>query len=52
MNEDFKMFIWLMVLCIVFPLGVMVVSDWQKNDCRVELARAGRTVDEIKELCK
>ena len=52
MNDDFKMFIWLMVLCIVMPLIAMTVIDWQKQTCRVELVKAGRTVEEIKELCK
>lgn len=52
MNDDFKLFIWLMALCIVMPLLIMIVSDWQKQNCRVELVKAGRTVEEIKEICK
>lgn len=52
MNDDFKLFIGLMVLCVVFPLGVMAVDDWHKQDCRMELAKAGRTTEEIKEICR
>ena len=52
MSDDFKWFIGLMVLCVVFPLVVMVADDWRKQSCRVDMVKAGRTVDEIKELCK
>jgi hypothetical protein len=52
MNEDFKLFIGLMVLIIVFPLTGYGILEWHKQDCRVELVKAGRTVEEIKELCK
>ena len=52
MNEDFKLFIWLMVFCVVIPVIVMIASDWQKQNCRVELVKAGRPVEEIKEICK
>ncbi len=52
MDSDFKLFIWIMVLAILAPLTGMFIDDYQKNNCRVELAKVGKTTAEIKELCK
>ena len=52
MDNDMKMVIVLIVAFFAIPVLVLGVSEWQKQDCRLELAKAGRTVEEIKELCK
>lgn len=52
MNDDTKLFIVLIVAFFALPVLVIGVGEWHKQDCRLELAKAGRTVEEIKELCK
>ena len=52
MSNDAKMVIVLIGAFFVVPLIGLGVSEWRKQDCRMELAQAGRTVEEIKELCK
>ena len=52
MDNDMKMVIVLIVAFFVVPIVALGVSEWQKQSCRLELAKAGRTVEEIKELCK
>ena len=52
MDNDMKMVIVLIVVFFAIPVLVISVSDWQKQSCRLELAKVGRTVEEIKELCK
>lgn len=52
MNEDFKLFVWLMVIFVALPLLGLGVSEWRKQDCRVELAKAGKPIEEITAICK
>ena len=52
MDNDYKLFVWLIVLIITIPLLGMAVETYQKNNCRVELAKAGRSVEDITALCK
>lgn len=52
MSNDMKMVIVLIISFVFVPMVVLGVSEWQKQSCRLELAKAGRTVEEIKELCK
>ena len=52
MSNDTKMVIVLIVAFFAIPVLVISVGEWHKQDCRLELAKAGRTVEEIKELCK
>lgn len=52
MNEDFKLFIWLMAFFVALPLIGLGVSEWRRQDCVVELAKVGRAAAEIKEICK
>ena len=52
MDNDMKMVYALIVAFFILPLLALGASEWRKQDCRVELAKAGRTVEEIKELCK
>jgi hypothetical protein len=50
-----KWFMIIMLSLVIIPLlGITVdgINDWHKQDCRVELSKAGKSVDEIKELCK
>jgi hypothetical protein len=52
MDNDMKMVIVLIVAFFAIPLLVISVGEWHKQDCRLELAKAGRTVEEINALCK
>lgn len=52
MNDDFKLLIWLIALFVVLPLLGMGISEWRKQDCRVELAKVNKSIEEIKEICK
>ena len=52
MNEDYKLFLVLIAVFLVVPLIGLGISEWRKQDCRVELAKAGKTVEEIQALCK
>lgn len=52
MDNDMKWVVMLIVVFVGFPLLGLGVSEWHKQDCRVELAKAGKTVEDIKELCK
>jgi hypothetical protein len=52
MDSDIKWFILLIGAFVVVPMIGLGVSEWRKQDCRVELAKINKSVDEIKELCK
>jgi hypothetical protein len=52
MNEDYKLFLLLIVAFLIAPLIGLGVGEWRKQDCRVELAKAGKTVEEIQAICK
>lgn len=52
MNEDFKLFLWLAAIFIVLPLVGLGVSEWRKQDCKIELAKAGKSIEEIQTICK
>jgi hypothetical protein len=52
MDNDAKMVFVLIVVFFILPMLGLGVSEWRKQDCRTELARVGRSVEEIKELCK
>lgn len=52
MDNDAKWFAILMITLFVVQMAGMGISEWRHQDCRMELAKAGRSVDEIKELCK
>lgn len=52
MNDDTKVIIVLIISFVFVPMIGLGFSEWRKQDCRLELAKAGRTVEEIKELCK
>ena len=52
MDSDMKWFVILIIGFIAVPGVGIGISEWHKQSCRVELAKAGRSVDEIRELCK
>jgi predicted Na+-dependent transporter len=52
MDSDMKWFTILIAAFVVLPLLGLGISDWHKQNCRVELAKVGKTTEEIKELCK
>jgi len=52
MDDDIKWYLALIASFVIIPMLGFGVSEWRKQDCRIELAKAGKTVDEIKEICK
>ena len=51
-NKDLKAMALVLFALMVVPMVGFGISDWHKQSCRIELAKAGRPVDEIRELCK
>ena len=52
MDSDMKWFVIAFMFIIGIPLIGIGISEWRKQDCRVELAKVGKSIEEIKELCK
>jgi hypothetical protein len=52
MDSDMKMVYALIVAFFILPMLALGAIEWRKQDCRLELAKVGRTVEEIKEICK
>ena len=52
MDSDFKMILCLMAVFVALPLLGLIIQQWRQQDCRVELAKTGRPVAEIVEICK
>lgn len=42
------------VICVflVVTFGSIVIADYQKNQCRLEALKAGKSGDEIAQICK
>lgn len=52
MKDDMK---WVMIMLVVFlgvPLAGLGISTYRKQDCRIEMAKINKPVDDIKEICK
>jgi len=44
---------WIAVgLFLAIMAGGMVLSEYQKSECKMDLAKAGRSVEEIQQICK
>lgn len=52
MDGDLKFLFWFILIFVGLPMLGMAVSEYHQYDCKVELAKAGRTAADIKELCK
>ena len=52
MNSDMKWFVLLIGAFVILPLMGMALDDWHRKDCRVELAKVGKSAEEIREICK
>lgn len=52
MDQDFKLLLCLLAFFVAAPLIGLGISDWRKQDCRVELSKAGKSLDEINAICK
>jgi len=51
-NAEFKLMVLLVFALIVVPVVGFGIGEFHKQTCRMELSKAGRSVDEIRELCK
>jgi hypothetical protein len=52
MDGDMKWFIALVASFFIVPMIGIGISEWHKQECHIELAKIGKPVEEIKELCK
>jgi hypothetical protein len=52
MDDELKWFIAAILVILSVPMVGMVLSDYHKSNCRIELARAGKTAQEIVDVCK
>jgi hypothetical protein len=52
MDNDFKMVLCFMAVFVALPILGLIIQQWHQYDCRMELAKAGRPVAEIVEICK
>ena len=51
-NTDLKALALILFALIIVPIVGFNLSEFNKQTCRMELSKAGRSVDEIRELCK
>jgi len=51
-NTDLKALALILFALIIVPIVGFSISEFNKQTCRMELSKAGRSVDEIRELCK
>ena len=51
-NTDLKALALILFALIIVPIVGFSISEFNKQTCRIELSKAGRSVDEIRELCK
>ena len=51
-DKDLKAMALLLFAVIVVPFVGFGISEFHKQTCRIDLAKTGRTVAEIQELCK
>ena len=52
MDGDLKFLVWFVFIFVGLPLLGMAVSEYHQYDCKVELAKAGRSLEDIKAICK
>lgn len=52
MDDSAKLIIVIILAMVALPMVGMAVSEYHRYDCKVELAKAGRSVDDIKKVCK
>lgn len=52
MSSEYKLIIGLVILVVGLPMVGMALSEYHQYDCKVQLAKAGRNSEDIKEICK
>ena len=50
--EPEKLVAYITVAAIACMMAMVAITEWHKNDCKMELAKSTRTVMEINEICK
>ena len=46
---------WYMIMCAVVMTAIMAgagVAEYSKSNCQVELGKAGRSAEDIKQICR
>ena len=52
MNTDMKWFAIVMIFFIGIPLSGLALSEYQKNQCRMEAIKSGMDPDKIAQVCR
>ena len=50
--EPEKLVAYITVAAIACMMAMVAITEWHKNDCKMELAKSTRTVMEINEICR
>lgn len=51
-DMDLKWLVLILVLFLLVPYGGMEIGKWRNQDCRLELAKSSKSIEEIREICK
>ena len=52
MDNDMKWYALVMIVIITIPMVDMLMSEYQKNQCRVAAIQAAMPADQIERICK
>lgn len=50
--DDMKFLIWFVAIVVGGPLFGMAMSEYHQYNCKVQLAKVGRTAEDIANICK
>jgi Flp pilus assembly protein CpaB len=50
--EPEKLVMYMVIAVSACMMGMVAITEWHKNDCKIELAKSTRTVIEINEICR
>jgi hypothetical protein len=50
--DDFRWYMIMITVIMSIIIGGVLANEWHNMDCRLTLVQAGRTVSDIKEICK
>ena len=52
MDHEAKLYILVLLIIFGLPMTGLALDSYYKSNCRIELARAGKTAQEIVDVCK
>lgn len=51
-RDDLTLTFGLLLIFVVLPIVAMAVSEWQKKECRIEMAKIQMPINDIERVCK